>query len=69
MTQSAAPDKIEAMTRAIEFLVHLIDEDVRSLDEALAAACALAERLEPNAIVGYTMVDNRSHVATFQSAV
>jgi hypothetical protein len=69
MTQSAVPDKIETMTRAIEFLVHLADEDVRSLDEALAAACALAERSEPNAIVGYTMVDSRSHVATFQSTV
>jgi hypothetical protein len=69
MTQSGALDKIETMTRAIEFLVHLTNEDVRSLDEARAAACALAERLEPNAIVGYTVVDSRSHVATFQSAV
>lgn len=50
MTQSPALDKIETMTRAIELLVHLTDKDVCSLDEALAAACALGERLEPNAI-------------------
>jgi hypothetical protein len=50
MTQSAAPDKIKTMTRATEYLVQLTDEDVRSLDEALATACALAERLEPNAV-------------------
>jgi hypothetical protein len=69
MTQSAAPDKIETTTRAIEYLVQLTDEDARSLGEALATARVLAERLEPNAIVGYTTVDSRSHVATFQSAV
>jgi len=37
MTQSVAPDKIEPTTRAIEFVVHLIEEDVRARDEAPAA--------------------------------
>jgi hypothetical protein len=65
MAQSAALDKIETVARAIEFLVQLTDEDVRSPEDALVEACALAERLEPNAIVGYTTIDSRSHVATF----
>jgi hypothetical protein len=69
MAQSAALDKIETMARAIEFLVQLTDKDVRSPEDALVEACALAERLEPNAIVGYTTIDSRSHVATFQTAV
>ena len=56
------------MARAIEFLVQLTDEDLRSPEDALVEACALAERLEPNAIVGYTTIDSRSHVATFQTA-
>ena len=69
MTQSAVLDRIETAACAIEFLVHLIDEDMRSPDEALDAACALAEQFEPNAIVGYTTIDSRRHVATFQTAV
>ena len=43
MTQSAVLDKIETVACAIELLVHLIDKDVRSPDDALDAACALAE--------------------------
>ena len=43
MTQAAALDKIETVACAVEFLVHLIDKDVRSPDGALDAACALAE--------------------------
>jgi hypothetical protein len=69
MTQSAVPDRIETVACGIEFLVHLIDEDVRSPDDALVAACALADLFEPNAIVGYTTIDSRGHVATFQTAV
>ena len=69
MTQSAVLDRIETVACAIEFLVHLIDEDMRSPDEALDAACALAEQFEPNAIVGYTTIDSRGQVATFQTAV
>ena len=69
MTQSAVRDRIETVACAIEFLVHLIDEDMRSPDEALDAVCALAEQFEPNAIVGYTTIDSRRHVATFQTAV
>ena len=69
MAQSAALDKIETVARAIEFLVQLTDEDVRSPEGALVEACALAERLEPNAIVGYTTIDSRGHVVTFQTAV
>jgi hypothetical protein len=69
MTQSASLDKIETVACAIEFLAHLIDEDVRSLDGALDAACALAELFERNTIVGYTTIDGRGHVATFQTAV
>ena len=69
MTQSAVLDRIETVASAIEFLVHLIDEDMRSPDEALDAACALAEQFEPSAIVGYTTIDSRRHVATFQTAV
>ena len=69
MTQSAVLDRMKTMACAIEFLVHLIDEDVRSPDDAMVAACALAELFEPNAIVGYTTIDSRSHVATFQTAV
>ena len=40
MAQSAALDKIETVPRAIEFLVHLTDEDVRSPEDALVEACA-----------------------------
>jgi GAF domain len=69
MTQSASLDKIETVACAIEYLAHLIDEDVRSLDGALDAACALAELFERNTIVGYTTIDGRGHVATFQTAV
>ena len=43
MTQSAVLDKIETVACAIELLVHLIDKDVRSPDDVLDAACALAE--------------------------
>ena len=42
MIQTAVLDKIEAVARAIEFLVDLKDVDARS-DDALVAACALAE--------------------------
>ena len=35
---------------------------------ALVAACAFAELFEPNIIVGYTTIDNRRPVATFQTA-
>ena len=69
MTQSALLDRMETVACAIEFLVRLIDEDMRSPDDALDAACALAELFEPNAIVGYTTIDSRGHVATFQTAV
>jgi hypothetical protein len=69
MAQSAALDKIETVARAIEFLVQLTAEDVRSPEDALVEACALAERLEPDAIAGYTTIDSRGHVATFQTAV
>src|SRR5215510_3456980 len=69
MTQSAMPDKIETVACAIEFLVHLIDKDLRSPDDALDAACALAELFESNTIVGYTTIDGRGRVPTFQTAV
>ena len=69
MTQSAALDKVESMARAIEFLVHFSDKDVWSPEDELAAVCALAERFDADAIVGYTTIDSRSHVATFQTAV
>jgi hypothetical protein len=69
MTQSASLDKIEIVACAIEFLAHLIDKDVRSLDGALDAACALAELFERNTFVGYTTIDGRGGVATFQTAV
>src|SRR5262245_11868695 len=68
MTQSASLHKIEAVARAIELLADLKDVAPRS-DDALVAACALAELLEPNTIVGYTTIDNRRPVATFQTAV
>lgn len=69
MSQCAPLDKIETVARTIEFLVHLIDKDVRSPDAALDAACALAELFERDTIVGYTTIDSRGQVATFQSAV
>ena len=69
MIQSAVLDRMETVACAIEFLVRLIDEDMRSPDDALDAACALAELFEPNAIAGYTTIDSRSRVATFQTAV
>jgi hypothetical protein len=69
MTQAAVLDKIETVACAIEFLVHLIDKDLRSPDDALDAACALAELFEHNTIVGYTTIDSRRPVATFQTAV
>jgi hypothetical protein len=69
MTQTAVLDKQEAMAGAIEFLVHLLDEVVWSSDDALAETCALAERFQPDAIVGYTTVDSSSDVPTFQTSV
>src|SRR5262245_14772407 len=69
MIQMVVLDRQEAMAWAIEFLVHLIDEDVWTSDEALAATCILAERFQPDTILGYTIIDSRSHVPTFQSAV
>ena len=69
MIQSAMPDKIETVACAIEFLVHLMDNDVRSADGALDAACALAELFERKTIVGYTTIDGRGRVPTFQMAV
>src|SRR5262245_35597845 len=69
MTQSAMPDKIETVACAIEFLVHLMDKDVRSADGALDAACALAELFERKAIVGYTTIDGRGRVPRFPTAV
>jgi hypothetical protein len=50
MTQSAVLDKIETVACAIELLVHLIDKDVRSPDDALDAACELAEPVCPPAV-------------------
>ena len=69
MTQSTALDKVESMARAIEFLVHFSDKDVWSPEDELAAVYAFAERFDADAIVGYTTIDSRSHVATFQTAV
>jgi GAF domain-containing protein len=69
MTQAAPLDKIETLALAIEFLVHLTDEDMRSPDHALVAACALAERFDPNVAVGYTTIGCGSHMLTFQTAV
>ena len=69
MAQSATLDKIETVACAIEFLVHLVDKNVSSPDDAMVAACALAELFERNAIAGYTTIDSRGHVATFQTAV
>jgi hypothetical protein len=69
MTQSTALDKVESMARAIEFLVHFSDKDVWSPEDELAAVCAFAERFDADAIVGYTTIDRRNHVATFQTAV
>jgi hypothetical protein len=69
MRQAAMLDKIETVACAIEFLVHLIDKDLRSPDKALDAACALAELFERDTIVGYTTIGSRGHLATFQTAV
>ena len=68
MTLSTALDKVEAMAQAIEFLVHFSDKDVWSPEDEMAAVCALAERFDADAIVGYTTINSRSHVATFQTA-
>jgi hypothetical protein len=69
MTQSETLDEKKTVACAIEFLVHLMDKDVSSRDDEMVAACALAELFEPNAIAGYTTIDSRSRVATFQTAV
>src|SRR5262245_46597544 len=69
MKQAAVLDKTETLACAIKFLVHLIDKDVRSPDGVLDAACALAELFESNTIVGYTTINSRGRVATFQTAV
>jgi hypothetical protein len=69
MAQSATLDKIETVACAIEFLVHLVDKNMSSPADAMVAACALAELFERNAIAGYTTIDSRGHVATFQTAV
>jgi GAF domain len=69
MTRTAVLDRQETMSEAIEFVVSLLDEVVGSSDDALAATCALAERFQPDAIVGYTTIDSRSPVPTFQTAV
>jgi hypothetical protein len=68
MTQSASRDKIEAVAQAIELFAELKDVAARS-DDALVAAWVLAELFEPNTIVGYTTIDDRRPVATFQTAV
>ena len=68
MTQSASLDKIEAVAQAIELFAELKDVAARS-DDALVAAWVLAELFEPNTIVGYTTIDDRRPVATFQTAV
>jgi hypothetical protein len=68
MAQTAVLHRQEVVTRAIEFLVHLLDEDARPTNEALEAMCALAEQFDLHAIAGYTTIDNRSAVATFQTA-
>src|SRR5262245_2656413 len=69
MTQAAVLDKIETVACAIEVLVRLIDKDVWAPDDALDAACALAELFERNTIVGYTTIESRGRVPTFQTAV
>jgi hypothetical protein len=69
MTRSVVPDKIETVACAIEFLVHLMDEDVSSPDDGMVAACALAELFDPNAIAGYTTIGSRGGVRTFDTAV
>jgi hypothetical protein len=69
MSQTAVLDRQEAMAWAIEFLDHLIDEVLWSSDDELAATCALAERFQPDAIVGYTTIDSRGPVPIFQTAV
>src|SRR5262245_3494115 len=68
MTQSASLDKVEAVARAIELFADLKDIAARS-DDALVAACALAELFEPNTIVGYITIDGRGRVPTFQTAI
>jgi hypothetical protein len=50
MTQSAVLDRMETVACAIEFLVRVIDEDMRSPDDALDAACELAEPVCPPAV-------------------
>ena len=62
MIQTVVLDRQEVMAEAVEFLVHLIDEDVWSSDDALAATCILAERFQPGTIVGYTTIDRKSVV-------
>jgi hypothetical protein len=69
MTRSAVLGKIETVACALEFLIQLTDKNLSSPDDAMVALCALAERFEPNAIAGYTTIDSRSHVTTFQTAV
>src|SRR5262245_12905128 len=69
MKQAAVLDKTETLACAIEFLVHLIDNDVRSPGRRLDAAVSLAELFESNTNVGYTTIDGRRRVATFQTAV
>jgi hypothetical protein len=69
MAQSDMLHKKETVACAIEFLVHLMDKDVSSPDDAMVTACALAELFERNTIAGYTTIDNRGPVATFQTAV
>ena len=69
MTQSETLDEKKRWLVRLNFSVHLMDKDVSSRDNEMVAACALAELFEPKAIVGYTTIDSRSRVATFQTAV
>lgn len=68
LAETAHLDKIEAAACAVEFLAHLIDRDLPSPEQALDAACALAEMFKRNTIVGYTTIDSHGRVPTFHTA-
>jgi GAF domain-containing protein len=59
-------ERTNLSTPALEFLLDLQDFDA-SHEESIGTLCALAEELQPGAVVGCTIIDGRS--ATFDRVV
>jgi GAF domain-containing protein len=59
MDRSDPLERTNLSTRALEFLLDLQDFDA-SQEESIGTLCVLAEELQPDAVVGGTIIDGRS---------